>query len=111
METSSISTNISGATLKLFADSITLNKELLLKDIWETYLKDHIDFNTFKDEMMPKIKKKEIKTSKKLEVNKSLCRARIWNSLTKEYTQCKFKCKDSGYCDKHNEKRNYGDFY
>ena len=53
------------------------------------------------------------KLGKDLNVDETLCRAKVWNHLTKTYSQCKFKpCEDVSefYCEKHSKKRNYGDF-
>ena len=111
MEHSTISANISSATLKLFKDSVINHKELLLKDIWETYLKDHIDFNIFKNEMLKTLKQDKEPVEVKTEPNKTQCKAKVWNNITKTYAQCKFKPKSCNYCEKHIEKRNYGDFY
>ena len=111
----SISTNISGATLKLFDDSLINHKKELLREIWEEYLKEKIDFDQFIDTLLSrpkKIKRKNIETDK-VNVDETLCRAKVWNHLTKTYSQCKFKpCGEISdfYCEKHSKKRNYGDF-
>ena len=112
----SISTNISGATLKIFDDSIMDHKKDMLRAIWEEYLKDKIDFDQFLDTLLSrpkKIKRRNIESEKDLNVDETLCRAKVWNHLTKTYSQCKFKpCEDVSefYCEKHSKKRNYGDF-
>ena len=112
----SISTNISGATLKLFDDSILSHKKDLLKSIWTDFFKDKIDFDQFVDSLLtrPKNIKNERKEFIDCKPNLELCQARIWNHIKKQYSQCKFHpsviVNGNMYCEKHKEKRNYGDF-
>lgn len=109
----SISTNISGATLKLLDDSIMKHKKEVLENIWNEYLKDKVDFDQFIDSLLSRQEKpKRVEENQDIELDTSFCRAKIWNHLTKTYHQCKFRPSDNNihYCEKHKEKRNYGDF-
>jgi len=111
-----ISTNISGATLKIFDDSILSHRKDLLKRIWTDFLKDTIDFDQFVVSLLTRPKNiKQIRSEYiDVEPNLELCRARIWNHINKNYSQCKFHpsviVNENMYCEKHKEKRNYGDF-
>ena len=110
----SISTNISGATLKLFDDSLMKHKKEVLEQIWNEYLKEKVDLDEFIDSLLMRPKKLKRVKEEEVELDSSLCRAKVWNHLTKTYHQCKFRPNivniKSNYCDKHKEKRNYGDF-
>lgn len=110
----SISTNISGATLKLFDDSLMKHKKEILEQIWNEYLKDKIDLDEFIESLLVRPKKIKRLEEEETELDTRFCRAKVWNHLTKTYYQCKFKPNteegESCYCEKHKEKRNYGDF-
>ena len=113
----SISTNISGATLKLFDDSLMKHKKLVLEEIWNKYLKDKIELDEFIDSLLTrpqKIKRAEHEDLMDNEIDERFCRAKVWNHIKKKYHQCKFRPNmeegESNYCEKHKEKRNYGDF-
>jgi hypothetical protein len=110
----SISTNISGATLKLFDDSLMKHKKEILEKIWLEYLKDKIDLDEFIDSLLTRPEKNKRIKEEDEELDPILCKAKVWDHITKRYHQCKFRQNSedgtSNYCDKHKIKRNYGDF-
>jgi len=102
--------NISIKTLNILDKSTLEYKKKVIKDIYETYLKES-DFSL--EEMIETLLKRK-PPPKKILIKRprtviNCCNAKVWNSINKEYGRCKInKVENIDYCGLHKNKQNYG---
>ena len=110
----SISCNVSKSTLKQMTKIHDDVKDDILYQIWEEYLVDYIDYNSFVKDFKPTKKNRQLSRTKKILIieDDDRCQARVWRKLDKEYVRCnKSIDKNSDtFCCYHSEKQNYGKF-